>query len=78
MANENHPVSARRTGNAAGLYLTDEDVAAQLGVDARTVRAWRNLRGLPHLRITQKVVRYRQSDVDEWAASRRVAIRVAE
>ena len=60
----------------SGTTLTEELVARQLHVEPRTIRLWRRTRGLPHLRLTGKVVRFRQSDVDEWLTSRRVAITV--
>jgi excisionase family DNA binding protein len=59
---------------AASDILTDRDAAALLGVQERTLRLWRQTRGLPFIRITSKVVRYRRADIDGWLARRRVAI----
>ncbi|MGD1086072.1 MAG: helix-turn-helix domain-containing protein [Verrucomicrobiota bacterium] len=56
---------------------TEEKAASFLAVKPRTVRLWRQTRGLPHIRITSKVIRYRKSDIDDWLERRRVAI-VAE
>jgi len=53
--------------------LDDDAVAALLGVSARTIRLWRRTRGLPHLRITSKVVRHRRADVLSWVERHRVA-----
>jgi len=54
--------------------LTDLQAAALLSIEPRTLRLWRNTRGLPHIRITSKVIRYRRKDVDAWLERRRVAI----
>jgi excisionase family DNA binding protein len=54
--------------------LTAEQAAALLSVEPRTLILWRATRGLPYIRITSKVIRYRRSDVDAWLARRRVAI----
>ena len=61
--------------NAAPLdFLTDLQAAAILAVEPRTLRLWRHTRGLPFIRITSKVIRYRRTDIDDWLARRRVAI----
>jgi excisionase family DNA binding protein len=51
----------------------DAQVANYLNTTLRTVRIWRNLRGLPHIKITKKAIRFRRADVDKWIAQRRVA-----
>jgi len=66
------PTPATKT--AAGL-LTDQQLAAELAIEPRTLRLWRNTRGLPHLKLTSRVVRYRRADVDGWLARHLVAIR---
>lgn len=48
--------------------LNDPQAAAYLSVEPRTLRLWRQTRGLPHLKITAKVVRYRRTDLDRWLA----------
>ena len=53
--------------------LTDQQAAAILAVEPRTLRLWRQSRGLPHLRLTSKVIRYRRSDLDAWLARHLVA-----
>ena len=57
----------------AGELLTDSQAAALLSVEPRTLRLWRQSRGLPHLRLTSKVIRYRRSDLDAWLARHLVA-----
>lgn len=59
---------------AAGDLLTDEQAAAILAVEPRTLRLWRHTRGLPHLKLTSKVIRYRRSDLDEWLDRARTVI----
>ena len=54
--------------------LTDAQAAELFSVEPRTLRLWRHTRGLPHIRITSKVIRYRRSDLAEWLARRRVQI----
>ncbi len=53
--------------------LTDETLAAELHIEPRTLRLWRNKRGLPHIKITSKVIRYRRKDIDSWLAEHRLA-----
>jgi hypothetical protein len=50
----------------AGL-LNDQQAAAFLQITVRTLRLWRRARGLPHLKLTSKIIRYRQTDLDTWA-----------
>jgi hypothetical protein len=57
-----------------GDLLTDEQLALLLGVEPRTLRLWRNTRGLPHIKVTSKVIRYRRSDVDSWLDHQRTVI----
>jgi len=47
------------------------------GITPRTLRLWRNRRGLPYIRITQKVIRYKVSDLNRWLDKHRVATVVA-
>ena len=52
--------------------LTDEQAAAILSVEPRTIRLWRKTRGLPHLKLTSKIVRIRRADLDSWMEKRLV------
>jgi excisionase family DNA binding protein len=54
--------------------LTDETAGHYVGVEPRTIRAWRTRRGLPFIRITSKIVRIRKTDLDRWLTHRLVAI----
>ena len=54
--------------------LTDTQLAAELAIEPRTLRLWRNTRALPHIRITPRVIRYRRKDIDVWLARRFVTI----
>jgi hypothetical protein len=57
-----------------GDIFDDAQAAAYLLTTSRTLRLWRHRRGLPHIRISNKVLRYRRADLDSWLAQRRVAI----
>lgn len=57
----------------ASELLNDKQVAAYLGITTRTLRLWRR-RGLPHLKLTGRVIRYRQSDLDTWINRSRKSI----
>ena len=58
-----------------GVY-GDAWVCNYLGsIKPRTLRLWRRKRGLPHIKITPKVIRYRKADIDAWLESNRQACR---
>ena len=63
------------TTPAQAALWTDKEVCEFLSCEPRTLRLWRRSRGLPFLRITSKVLRYRRPDVERWLDSRRVQIR---
>ena len=46
--------------------IGDTEVASILSTTKRTLREWRRLRNLPHLKITAKEIRYRRSDILAW------------
>ena len=46
--------------------LTDAQAAELFSAEPRTLRLWRHTRGLPHIRLTSKVIRYRRTDLDAW------------
>lgn len=82
---ENNPVKEYETMKAEplkpqtrtddGQLLTDEEMAERLGVKVRTIRLWRSQRGLPHIKLTAKVIRYRMADIQPWLDSLRVGYR---
>ncbi len=53
-------------------YENKKQLAARLGVSVRTID---NLltRGLPHLKLTSKLIRSPRAAVDEWLAERQVS-----
>lgn len=54
-----------------GILIRCEHVAEILGVEIRTLADWRLLgKGPPFVRISNKCVRYRKADLDEWVAAR--------
>jgi hypothetical protein len=55
--------------------LDDASLSIYLGgIEPRTLRLWRRNRGLPHVKLTSKFIRYRKADIDRWLDSHRVAI----
>jgi len=53
--------------------LTTADVAGRLGVPPRTLEQWRYLgRGPAYIKVGNKSVRYRQSDIDAFLDDHRV------
>jgi len=53
--------------------LNETEAAALLHLEPRTLRLWRQSRGLPHFKPTRKVVLYRRSDLLGWLDQHRVA-----
>ena len=54
--------------------LTPRDVATRLGVEASTLAAWRRRGAGPRfVRLTQRCVRYSESEVEQFLAGRRAA-----
>jgi predicted DNA-binding transcriptional regulator AlpA len=60
---------------ACSPLLTAEDVAAITGLSVETLAPWRSQRrGIPFLKLSRNVVRYRQGDLDGWLAERIVRV----
>jgi predicted DNA-binding transcriptional regulator AlpA len=56
-------------------WLTTEELARLLGVDASTVRRWRTqepAQGPPFVRISERVTTYSAVDVEQWLKSHRI------
>jgi len=55
--------------------LSAEDVAGITGLSIETLAQWRSQkRGIPFLKLSRNVVRYRQCDLDAWLAERIVRV----
>ena len=55
--------------------LTTDDVAVMTGLSPETLAQWRWLKKeIPFVRLGQKCVRYRQSDIDAWVEKRLVSV----
>ena len=55
--------------------LTAVDVARITGLSTETLAQWRSQRrGIPFIKLSRNVVRYRQGDLDEWLAERLVRV----
>jgi predicted DNA-binding transcriptional regulator AlpA len=51
--------------------LTAAEVAQRTGLSVETLAQWRSQgKGPPYIKISRNCVRYRQSDLDGWAAER--------
>jgi excisionase family DNA binding protein len=64
--------TARNTEqNSPRDYENKRQLAARLGISERTIC---NLmcRGLPHIKLTRKLIRFPRAAVDEWLAERQV------
>jgi excisionase family DNA binding protein len=59
--------------NTAEIF-TDPEAAQYLVTTPRTLRLWRHTKGLPHLKLTARTIRYRKSDLDSWLNQHRVAV----
>ncbi len=54
----------------SGVLLDERGLSGMLGVSVRTVQAWRVKGGGPvFVKINNRLVRYRQSDVEAWLTS---------
>jgi len=59
----------------SGPLLRAEDVAEITGLSVDTLAQWRSQRrGIPFLKLSRNVVRYRQDDLDAWLAERIVRV----
>jgi excisionase family DNA binding protein len=59
----------RRLDLVGRIALDQQEVAACLGVDARTVRKWMRDEGLPYFRIGG-VLRFPLTDLEKWMKER--------
>jgi len=53
--------------------LNESQAAGLLHQEERTLRLWRQRRGLPHFKPTHKTVLYRRSDLLAWLEKSRVS-----
>lgn len=61
------------------VFLTEKDVSRMLKVCIRTVQAFRyEGGGPPFVRISERRIAYRLSDIEAWAAARTFKSRAAE
>ncbi|MEV6246723.1 helix-turn-helix domain-containing protein [Streptomyces sp. NPDC051742] len=75
-----HTVNSSRPGVPSpllgGAWYTTNDLARMLGLDPSTLRRWRTSRppqGPPFACVSERVVMYSATDVEEWLHSRRTA-----
>ena len=71
--NSTTEVSEERHFNS---LLTAEDVARVTGLSVETLAQWRSQRkGIPFVKLSRNVVRYRRVDLDSWLEERTVPVR---
>ncbi len=57
-----------------GYTLTQQEAAARLGITPEALRKWRRFgRGPKFLRLGQKLIRYREEDIEAFIAANVVA-----
>jgi excisionase family DNA binding protein len=66
---KNRPTTTEPTAE----ILDDIGASRLLGVEVRTLREWRVSRGLPHIRITPRTIRFKRADLIEWLGHFRTA-----
>jgi predicted DNA-binding transcriptional regulator AlpA len=55
--------------------LSGAEVAGVTGLSTETLAQWRSQgRGIPFIKLSRNVVRYRHSDLDSWLAARMVHV----
>lgn len=55
--------------------LTPDEVAGITGLSVETLAQWRSQRrGIPFVKLSRNVVRYRQADLDRWVEERIVRV----
>ena len=75
MASATKLVKMPATPEPSARLLTAEDVAGITGLSVETLAQWRSQRrGIPFLKLSRNVVRYRQGDLDAWLAERIVRV----
>ena len=57
------------------LIFNEGEAANYLHQKPRTLKLWRRQRGLPHFKVTGKVVLYSRTDLDQWLEQHRMVWR---
>jgi excisionase family DNA binding protein len=65
VARQPNPLTPMITTNVAAL-MTQQDLAAYLGCNVRTLRRWGHEGRIPHPISIGRVQRWRRADVDRW------------
>jgi predicted DNA-binding transcriptional regulator AlpA len=67
---------AEQVSSSAGRrLLTAENVAQITGLSTETLAQWRSQRrGIPFVKLSRNVVRYREVDLDAWLSERIVPV----
>lgn len=61
----------------SGRLLTPDEVAEMIGISTETLAQWRSQRrGIPFVKISRSVVRYRHCDLENFLTARIVRVEV--
>lgn len=55
-------------------FVDYQELSAIIGIPVPTLYSWVCKKQIPHIRISRRTVRFELEDVQEWLASRRVAV----
>lgn len=58
------------TGPPPARYLTAREVAEQFGVSSETILRWARRGHLPSVHLSNRAIRFRQDELEEWAWER--------
>lgn len=50
--------------------LTAERVAEMIGVDIHVLYQWTHRKSIPHIKLSKRMIRFRESEVMEWLKSK--------
>lgn len=53
-------------------YLDYQETSQLLKVPVGTLYSWVSQRKIPHVRITERTIRFRREDLEQWLDERRV------
>jgi len=60
-----------------GRLLTGREVADRLGLSTKTVLRWAQTGELPAIRLSNRAIRFREDELDEWLRARATPYRAA-
>lgn len=75
MADKQNSVEAASTNDniSAKKLLTAEDVSKLLSIELSTLYNWTYRKKIPHIKLSNKLLRFRLSEIESWIATKAVA-----